>query len=581
MGEQATAADRDCAPPLADPNAARRLQASRTRHVLWTEQGEVAYVATAGYHDLTLENVGGDRAREANTKARVFVTEYVGIGQAGDAHDGDRQAGDGQAGDRQAGDGQAGDRPAGDEHDGDGQAGDGQAGDRPAGDGQAADRPAGDAHAGDRPAGDGQAGHRPAVTRTNPRPVIFVFNGGPGSSSVWLHLGLFGPRLAQAVAKDGVTPLAPPYRLVDNPHSPLRYADLVLIDPVSTGYSRVVEGEKADQFHGVEEDVESVTEIIRLWVTRHRRWASPLFIAGESYGVLRGSAVTELLARRHGLYLNGLILISSPITSGRMRFDPGSILGAHAFLPSYAAVAWYHGKHPGRSLPEVVAEAQEFADTQYLWALNQGNRLAPPDQEAVISQVAGLTGLSRNYVEAVRWSIDKRRFQAELLRDRGLTVGEIDGRFTGWNPDGAGEHVAEDPTDQVLKGAFAGAINHYLRAELGYENDLSYEIITDRVRPWRQPSDPFRDGTNVLGSLSAALRRNRRLKVLYQLGYFDLCTPYWGAVSDVAKLQVPPELIANVRISLFEAGHMIYVDQASRLAELADIERFVTEATGE
>jgi carboxypeptidase C (cathepsin A) len=341
----------------------------------------------------------------------------------------------------------------------------------------------------------------------------------------------------------------------------------------------VVGGELADQYHGVDEDVESVTEIIRLWVTRNNRWASPLFIAGESYGVLRGSAVTQRLAQRHGLYLRGLILISSPITSGPMRFDPGAILSSHAFLPSYAAVAWYHGKHPGRTLAEVVREAEEFADNKYLWALNQGNRLSGPARAEVVAAVARLTGLSENYVNAVNLIIEKQRFYAELLRDEGLVVGEIDGRFTGWNPDGAGERAVEDPTDQVLKGAFAGAINHYLRSELGYRNDLSYEIITERVRPWRGPKNPFQDGTNALGALSAALRRNRNLKVLYQLGYYDLCTPYWGAVSDVAKLQLPPELAANVRVSRFESGHMIYIDERSRSAELADIERFVTAAS--
>ncbi|MDR1237347.1 MAG: peptidase S10 [Propionibacteriaceae bacterium] len=506
MSEAITARGRgvESPPPVPDPNTAERLQSVQTNHVLKTATRDLHYSASAGYLDLVGENIGGESAEEPNTKARVFLTQYL------------------------------------------------------------ASAP--------EDIGPGSDG-------INPRPVIFIFNGGPGSSSVWLHLGLFGPRLAKAVAEDQTTPLPPPYKLIDNPESPLAYADLVLIDPVSTGYSRVVGGEKADQFHGVEEDVESVTEIIRLWVTRHNRWASPLFIAGESYGVLRGSAVTERLARRHGLYLRGLILISSPITPGPMRFEPGAILSSHAFLPSYAAVAWYHGKHPGRTLAEVVQEAEEFADNKYLWALNQGNRLSGPERAEVVSTLARLTGLSAAYLQAVNLIIEKQRFYAELLRGEGRVVGEIDGRFTGWNPDGAGERAVEDPTDQVLKGAFAGAINHYLRSELGYRNDLSYEIITDRVRPWRGPKNPFQDGTNTLGALSAALRRNRNLKVLYQLGYYDLCTPYWGAVSDVAKLQVPPELAANVRVSIFEAGHMIYIDERSRLAELADIERFVTEAS--
>jgi carboxypeptidase C (cathepsin A) len=415
--------------------------------------------------------------------------------------------------------------------------------------------------------------------KPNPRPVIFVFNGGPGSSSVWLHLGLFGPRIVRAVEADGTTPLCPPYELVDNPNSPLAVADLVLIDPTSTGLSRVVPGERSDIFHGVDEDIESITDLIRLWVSRNARWGSPLYIAGESYGVLRGSKLSERLAKRYGIYLNGLVLISSPITGGPMSFAPGDILGAHAFLPPYAAVAWYHGKHPGRTLEEVVAEAQDFADTEFLWALNQGHRLSDEDRDRVTAKFARLTGLSEDYARRANLIVDKRRFYAELLREQGKNVGEIDGRFTGWNADGNGETYDADPVEQVITGAFASGINQYLRNELGYENDLSYEIITDRVRPWRGPKDPFRQGFTALGQLSSALRTNRKLKVLYQLGYFDLCTPYWGAVSDVAKLQIPQELEDNVRISLFPSGHMIYIDDASRVAEAEDIKHFVLETS--
>lgn len=415
--------------------------------------------------------------------------------------------------------------------------------------------------------------------QTNLRPVIFVFNGGPGSSSVWLHLGLFGPRIVQAVEADGTTPVQPPYKLVDNPNSPLEVADLVLIDPTSTGLSRVVPGEKSDIFHGVDEDIESIADLIRLWVTRNARWGSPLYIAGESYGVLRGSKLSERLAKRYGIYLNGLILISSPITGGPMSFAPGDILGAHAFLPPYAAVAWYHGKHPERTLEDVVAEAEDFADNEFLWALNQGHRLSDEDRVHVTAKFASLTGLSVDYVERANLIVPKQRFYAELLRSEGKNVGEIDGRFTGWNADGNGETYDQDPVEQIITGAFASGINQYLRNELGYENDLSYEIITERVRPWKGPKDPFRQGFTALGQLSAAIRTNRRLKVLYQLGYFDLCTPYWGAVSDVAKLQIPRELQSNVRVSRFRSGHMIYIDEQSRIAEAEEIKHFVSETS--
>jgi carboxypeptidase C (cathepsin A) len=408
------------------------------------------------------------------------------------------------------------------------------------------------------------------------RPVIFTFNGGPGSASVWLHLGLVGPRRVDNSSGD--RPFAPPYRLIDNLETPLRYADLVLIDPVDTGYSRAAEGAEADLYHGVDEDVAQVTEIIRLWTTRHNRWASPLFLAGESYGVLRGTKIAAELAIRHGLYLRGLILISSTLGGDNMRFGPGAILSTPAFLPTYAAVAHYHGFHSGRTLAEVVAEAEDYASGDLLRVLARGHRLPLDERAAAVAKLAALTGLSPAYVDAANLKIDKRRFYAELLRERGLTLGEVDGRFTGWNPDGVGEVAEHDPTDQAIRGAFGAGINSYLRHELGYRNDLPYELITDRVRPWRGPKDPFA-GFNSVGALSAALRVNAHLRVQYHLGYYDVCTPYWGAETDLAQLEIPRAELARIEVIHYESGHMVYLDEASRLRELADIERFVTGLT--
>jgi len=412
----------------------------------------------------------------------------------------------------------------------------------------------------------------------NPRPVIFIFNGGPGTSSIWLHLGLFGPRRVLALADDGTTPLPPPHQLVDNPESPLRYADLVLVDPVSTGYSRVVAGEEANQFHGVVADVESVSDVIRLWVTRHARWASPIFIAGESYGVLRSTKIADHIAHRYGLYPRGLILISSSLGGGGMQFGPGQFLSTHAFLPTYAAIAHYHGLHPGRTLREVVAEAEAYADGPLLSVLARGHRLAPAERAEAVATIARLTGLSPEFVDRVGLKIEKRRFDAELLRSRGLVTGEVDGRITGWNPDGALDRAIEDATMQVLFGAFAGAANHYFRDELGYVNDLDYEVWSKRVHPWKVPTERGAAGFDSIGALSSALRTNRHLLVQYHLGYYDACTPRWGAITDLAQLEIPPELRANIEVTHYESGHMIYIDEASRLQESADIERFVLAA---
>jgi carboxypeptidase C (cathepsin A) len=409
------------------------------------------------------------------------------------------------------------------------------------------------------------------------RPVIFVFNGGPGSSSVWLHLGLFGPRRVDN--RVGIGQFPPPYGLVDNLETPLPYADVVVLDMVDTGYSRMVDDQPADLYHGVDEDVAAVTEIIRLWVTRNERWVSPIFIAGESYGVLRSSRVIDRLARYHGLYLRGLILISSPLGGNSMWFGPSAYLSTVAFLPTYAAVAHYHGLHPGRTLPEVVAEAEAYAAGPFLRVLSQGHFLPAAERAEAVATVACLTGLSPEFVDGVDLRISKQRFYTELLRSRGLVIGINDGRFTGWNPDRAGDQVEHDPGDQALRGAYGASINHYLRTELGYRNDLPYLIWSQRVFPWKPHHGDWTGNSDVVGELSSALRTNRHLKVLYHLGYYDTCTPYWGAVTDVAHLQIPSELVANIEITRFASGHMIYIDDANRVAEAADLERFVRSLT--
>lgn len=409
----------------------------------------------------------------------------------------------------------------------------------------------------------------------NPRPVIFVFNGGPGTSSAWLHLGLFGPRIVDVLQSDGVTACPPPYHLRENPQSPLACADVVVIDAISTGYSRVVPGEDANQYHHADVDVEAMTNIIRLWITRNERWNSPLYIAGESYGVLRGSRVAARLAVRYGVYLSGLVLISSPITFGRMGFGPGSFLGAHAFFPTYAAVAHYHGNHPELSMKEVLSEAEEFADTKLLWALNQGHRLDTSTRATIVARYADLTGLSRDVVEQANLSVTPQQFRTELLRSRGVVLGEYDARFTGWNEDQLSRVPEADFTDQAVRGAFAAGINSYLRQDLEYKNDLNYELDTTRVRPWRTPSDFHRNPFHVIGALAEAMRVNRSLRVLYQVGHYDLCTPFYGAVSDVALLPIPEELRGNITVHEFDSGHMIYLDEESRIIQSRQIRDFI------
>ena len=282
------------------------------------------------------------------------------------------------------------------------------------------------------------------------RPVTIAFNGGPGSSSVWLHLGLFGPRRVVMGDAGALTP--PPWGLTDNAESLLVQSDLVFVDPVSTGYSRAIAGGKPADFHGYTADVETIGEVIRLWVTRNERWLSPKFLAGESYGTLRAAALAAHLQDRHGMYVNGLMLISSVLDMGTIRFTEGNDRPYPLFLPTYAAIAHHHGLHPGRSLRDVLADAEEFAAGEYPWALARGTRLPAADLDRVAARLAALSRLDEGYVRRVRLRIEHGRFFRELLRGSGRTVGRIDGRFTGWEAD------AESPADLVLPGPDAAHV---------------------------------------------------------------------------------------------------------------------------
>jgi carboxypeptidase C (cathepsin A) len=404
------------------------------------------------------------------------------------------------------------------------------------------------------------------------RPVTIAFNGGPGSSSVWLHLGLFGPRRVVMGDAGALTP--PPWGLTDNEESLLAHSDLVFIDPVSTGYSRAVEGGKPAEFHGFTGDVETVGEVIRLWVTRNERWLSPKFLAGESYGTLRAAALAEHLQDRHGMYVNGLMLISSVLDMGTIRFTEGNDRPYPLFLPTYAAIAHHHGLHPGRALADVLADAADFADRDYPWALAQGNRLPDADLDRVAARLAALSGLDEGYVRRVRLRIEHQRFFRELLRGSGRTVGRIDGRFTGWEADDGGEMPGYDPSIAAITGPYTAAINSHVRTTLGYANDLPYEILTGRVKPWSYKEFEGRS-VSVVGKLSAAMRANPHLRVHVACGYHDGATPYFAAEQVLAALPIPDELRDRIEVRYYEAGHMMYVHEPSRLQQSADLAAFV------
>jgi carboxypeptidase C (cathepsin A) len=404
------------------------------------------------------------------------------------------------------------------------------------------------------------------------RPVTFAFNGGPGSSSVWLHLGLLGPR--RVLMGDVGELLAPPYGLADNAETLLAVSDLVFIDPISTGYSRAAKGEKSKDFHGYRADIESVAEVIRLWTSRNGRWMSPKYLCGESYGTLRAAGLAEHLQERYGMYLNGLILISSVLDVGTLEASGHNDLPYALFVPTYAAIANYHGLHGDRPLRDVLAEAEAFVLGDYLKALNEGDRHT--ENELVRAKLANLTGLSEDFVDRVNLRIEDRRFFAELLRSRRRTVGRLDGRFLGWAADAGQERISADPSYHAIQGPYTAAFNHYVRAELAYSNDLPYEILTDRVQPWSFKEFEGQH-VHVADKLAAAMRANPHLRVYVASGYYDAGTPYFAARHTFAHLAIPAELRDNISYAYFEAGHMMYVHEPSRLAQSAQLEAFVHE----
>lgn len=413
--------------------------------------------------------------------------------------------------------------------------------------------------------------------KTENRPVVFAFNGGPGSSSVWLHLGLMGPR--RVVMGDVGELIAPPYQLADNAESLLAVSDLVFIDPVSTGYSRAVEGGSAKDYHGYTGDIESVGELIRLWTTRHNRWMSPKFLAGESYGTLRAAALAEHLQTRHGMYLNGVMLISSVLDLGSVGLHEPEDRGFVNFLPTYAAVAHYHGKHGRKSLKTVLAEAEAYAERDYPWVLSRGSRLTAAERAEAVATLSRLTGLSEDYVERSDLRIEHVRFFTELLRDRGLGVGRLDSRFTGPLASGVAEKYDADPSHDAISGPYAAAWNHYVRVELEYKNDLPYVQLSMKANEEWSYKEFEGKAVDATPQLARAMRANPHLRVHVAYGYHDGATPYYAAQDVLAHLQVPAALHENVEHAFYEAGHMMYVHEPSRLAQSADLADFVRRAS--
>ena len=414
------------------------------------------------------------------------------------------------------------------------------------------------------------------VSDTAKRPVTFTFNGGPGSASIWLHLGAFGPRRVEM--GDAGALLPPPYKLVDNEYSLLDVTDLVFIDPVSTGYSRAVPGETPNQFHGIQQDIESVGDFIRLYATRNKRWTSPKFLAGESYGTTRAAGLSGYLQERYGMYLNGIILISSILNFQTAAFDTGNDLPYILYLPTYTAIAWYHRKLPSdlqsSGLEKAVDESRNFAGHEYTDALMSGDNLPVARRTEVAQKLARLTGLPADYLLRSNLRIEIQRFDKELLRDQRRTVGRLDGRFTGIDEDAAGSRPDYDPSLAAIVGTYTATFHDYVRGDLKFESDLFYEYLTGRVRPWSY--EPYENRyVNVAGTLRSAMTQNSFLHVFVGKGYYDLATPFFAAEYTFDHLSLDDSLRPHLSGGYYEAGHMMYVHLPSLAKLKKDLAQFM------
>lgn len=407
------------------------------------------------------------------------------------------------------------------------------------------------------------------------RPVTFLFNGGPGSGSVWLHMGAFGPKRV-AIPSDARDDGAPPYPLVDNPDSLLDVTDIVFIDPVGTGFSHALGKTDPKEFWGVTKDAQSVAEFIRIWLNQNGRWNSPKFLGGESYGTTRSAAVlNQLEGQYNDVALNGVILISTVLDFAAGADTPGNEMTFMLNLPSMAVTALFHGKTQFAGTPEQFAEeARRWASGPYITALLKGVSLPAEERAAVRRDLARFTGLSETYLEQADLRVEPGRFYKELLRDRGLTVGRLDSRYTGKDFDSAGETPDDDPSFYGIDGGYTAAINSYVRESLNFQTDRRYVTIGS-VQPWDWRLGGGRDNdvyVNVAPYIGTALRKNSGLRIFVGQGWYDFATPFYAAEYSLSRTGFMKD---RIQYHYYDAGHMMYVRDEDRAKLTRDIRGFI------
>jgi carboxypeptidase C (cathepsin A) len=417
------------------------------------------------------------------------------------------------------------------------------------------------------------------------RPVMFFYNGGPGSASLWLRMGSFGPMRIQTGNPETIRPA--PFGFGANPDTLLGTTDMVFIDAPGTGYSRPLGDAKGSDFYGVDQDADAFARAIIRYVTKFGRWDSPKFLFGESYGTTRSGALAYQLQDR-GLALNGVVLLSSIMNYGRRQ--PGLDRDYLNYLPSYAATAWYHHKmaNPPATVEQAAAQARAFAEGPYAAALEKGQAINPEERRAVAQQMSALTGLSTDFIERANLRVDLSRFRKELLRNERETIGRYDSRYTGIDPDAAGESPDYDASDTAISGAFIGTLNTYLNRDLNYQTNMAYRASASEEEgfkwDWNHRAPGMRQPLqmpNTALDLAAAMRTNPYLKVLSLNGLYDMATPFFGTEYDLNHMMLEPAQQRNLEFRYYPSGHMVYLNPDALHAMRLDVERFIHDAVGE
>lgn len=416
------------------------------------------------------------------------------------------------------------------------------------------------------------------------RPLAFVYNGGPGSSSIWLHMGAFGPKRVGSVDVGG--PTTAPFQLLDNSESLIDVCDLVFIDPVGTGFSHAVGDAKDKDFWGVDEDVASLAQFVQLYVSRNDRWNSPKFLIGESYGTFRSAALVDSLQSKDGMYFNGIVLISSVLDLGTISFNPGEEMPYVFYLPSYAATAWTHNMLKDRpsDLDSFLNEARQFAQNEYAGALMKGKKLTAAEKTDIAKKMSRFTGLSEDYLMKADLRVNLPQFMQELQRSRGLITGRLDARFTGYAYDLLSEYSEYDPQDVAITGPFVAAFNAYVRDELKFGREKTYHPQGEVFRDWNWKHQNGRNfgfpgAPNVEGDLVEAMLTNPRLQVEVENGIYDLATPFFATEYTMEHLGLPDKLQSNIHLNYYGAGHMMYVHDEDRVKLKTNVANFIAAAS--